>query len=1212
MTIEYPTPAEPQHNFTNRLVKIFLESNLSIILILLATIVGLASLWITPREEDPQIVVPLADVYVKFPGHSAAEVEQVITTPLEKMLYQIDGVEYVYSMSRENQAIITVRFYVGEDRERSLVKLYKKIDENVDIVPPGVTGWVIKPVEIDDVPVVTLTLAGAVASGQWPVTSESQISNLKSQIANPQSLIPNPSIDAMTLRRVAEEVAQRLADVKDVSRAYVVGGRPRVVQVLMDANRMAAYHVSPLELQRAIQASNVRQTAGDFRNNDRLIRVEAGEPFGDSREIKDLVVGVFDSRPVFLKDVATVEDGPEEIDNYVRHGWGPARGFTHHEFFPGTVLEAKAEGGGRRAEKKVASNPPSSHPAVTIAIAKKKGSNAVWVADAVLKKAETLRDSIVPGNMELVVTRNYGFTANEKVNELVEALAVAVIIVVALLTLALGWREALIVAVAVPVVFGLTLAVNLMLGFTINRVTLFALILSLGLLVDDPIVDVENIVRHFTLRKKATRRIVLEAVAEIRPPLITATLAVIVSFLPMFFITGMMGPYMRPMALNVPVTMLMSMLVAFTITPWLAYHVLRRKYEGRKAGEMASGQWPVASEEQISKSDHDPHDLDAIKQSPLYKIFYPLMAPLLHSRLVAWSFLIGMVLLTVGAMGLAVMRSVPLKMLPFDNKNELLLVLDLDKGTTLERTDAAVRDIEAYLAEVPEVSDYTSYVGLASPIDFNGLVRHYYLRRGDDVAEVRINLAGKKNRPLQSHAIGLRMRNDLQAMVDRHHARMKLVETPPGPPVIASVVAEVYGQPDNSYEDILSASDTVRARLAIEPGVVDVDTVREAYQQKLAFITDKEKAALHGISTEEIAATLQAAFGGDAVGVLRSDTERNPLRIELRLPESQRSSEGDLTKIHVKGNTGQLVTLAELGRWQTTRVDQMIYHKNLQRVAYVFAETAGRPPADVVVDVMTDRSGTRPASEHVENIGNGWLAEKTPRPVEGRTFVRNGSGIAWGLPAGIRIDFAGEGEWKITLDVFRDLGLAFGAAMIGIYVLLVAQTGSFTIPLVVMLAIPLTVLGVMPGFWLLNATGAQVVGGYLNPVYFTATGMIGMIALAGIVTRDSIILVDFIHLSLARGRSLFDAIMESRVVRLRPILLTACAAMLGAVPIIIDPIFSGLAWSLIFGLFASTLFTLFVIPVAYWLLYANTPGHGLPQSTMDEEDAAARETIHSP
>ncbi len=418
---------------------------------------------------------------------------------------------------------------------------------------------------------------------------------------------------------------------------------------------------------------------------------------------------------------------------------------------------------------------------MTIAIAKKKGANAVWVANAVLREAEQLREKIVPDDMELVVTRNYGLTADEKVNELVEGLAVAILIVVALLTLGLGWREALIVAVAVPVVFGLTLAVNLMLGYTINRVTLFALILSLGLLVDDPIVDVENIVRHFVLRKKATRRIVLEAVAEIRPPLITATLAVIVSFLPMFFITGMMGPYMRPMALNVPVTMLMSMVVAFTITPWLAYHVLKRKYSSGGAGGHA---------------DHDPQDMEAIKQSRLYKVFYPLMAPLLNSRLVAWSFLLVMLLLTVGAMGLAAMRSVPLKMLPFDNKNELLLVLDFDKGTTLERTDAAMRDFEAYLAQVPEVSGYTSYVGLASPMDFNGLVRHYYLRQGDDVAQLQINLAGKKNRQQQSHAIGLRMRNDLQAIADRHQARMKLVETPPGPPVIASVVAEVYGPPD--------------------------------------------------------------------------------------------------------------------------------------------------------------------------------------------------------------------------------------------------------------------------------------------------------------------------------------------------------------------------------------------------------------------------------
>ncbi|MCE5301801.1 MAG: efflux RND transporter permease subunit [Planctomycetaceae bacterium] len=1161
---EHPNalPVEPEHHFTNRVVKVFLESNLSLVLILLAVVVGLGALGLTPREEDPQIVVPLADVYVRFPGHSADEVEQLIATPLEKILYQIDGVEYVYSTSREDQAVITVRFYVGEDRERSLVKLYKKIDEHLDLAPPGVAGWIIKPVEIDDVPVVTLTLA-----------------------ANNKTSAEAGAVNDMTLRRVGEELAQRLAALPDVSRAYVVGGRPRVVQVWMDPARMAAHRVSPLALRRAIQSANVRLTAGDFRTNDRVVRVETGGPFTEARQLRELVVGVFDGQPVFLKDVARIEDGPEETTNYVRHGWGPARGFTHHEFFPGTVLDDNTNLSHERSSL--------SQNAVTVAVAKKKGANAVWVANAALRRAEELRRTIVPDDMELIVTRNYGLTADEKVNELVEGLAVAVVIVVALLTLGLGWREALIVAVAVPVVFGLTLAVNWMLGFTINRVTLFALILSLGLLVDDPIVDVENIVRHFAMRKRATRRIVLEAVAEIRPPLITATLAVIVSFLPMFFITGMMGPYMRPMALNVPVTMLMSMLVAFTITPWLAYHVLRKKYAD--PSHHADSQAPSHFQETAELS-----------QTRLYRFFYPLMAPLLHSRARACFFLLVMALLTVAAIGLAAMRSVPLKMLPFDNKNELLLVLDFDEGVTLERSDAAVRDFEAYWAGVPEVSDFTSYVGLASPMDFNGLVRHYYLRRGDNVAEMRINLAGKKNRSLQSHAIGLRVRNDLQQIADRHGARMKLVETPPGPPVIASVVAEVYGSPDHRYDDLLLAADVVRTRLSEEPGVVDVDDTRESPQEKLTFVPDKEKAALNGISTEQIAATLQAALGGDAVGTIRTPAERSPLRIELRVPLAQRSSPSSLGRIELSGADGHLIPLAELGRWQPARVDQAIYHKNLRRVAYVFAETAGRPPADVVVDVLADRRPLISDADkrfHPPLVGNGWIEAAKPRSVAARTFFHNGSGIDWAVPDGFVVDFAGEGEWKITLDVFRDLGLAFGAAMIGIYVLLVAQMRSFTIPIVVMLAIPLTVLGVMPGFWLLNLLGAQHVGGYMDSIYFTATGMIGMIALAGIVTRDSIILVDFIHLSLARGRTLFDAIMESRVVRLRPILLTASAAMLGATPILIDPIFSGLAWSLIFGLFASTLFTLFVIPVAYWLLYANTPGHGLPTSTMDQEDA---------
>jgi multidrug efflux pump subunit AcrB len=1211
---EGPTPhagghdaAHPHHGFTNAIVRIFLHSNLSIVLIILAAAVGITSLLVTPREEDPQIVVPLADVYVSFPGHSAEEVERLVSTPLEKLLYQIDGVEYVYSMSREGQAIITVRYYVGQDRERSLIKLFKQINEHVDTVPPGVTGWVIKPVEIDDVPIVTLTL-----------TSKTS--------------------DSYMLCRVAEEMVERLAAVKDTSRAYVVGGQPRTALVYADPDRMRAYQVSPLEIQRAVRAADITLTSGDFTLNDLVYRVDAGRAFARTGELKDLVVNVFGDRPVFLKDVANIVDGPAEVTTYVRHGWGPARGFEHHESFTGTLIGPPAPALSRagpspapfRAGPSPArSTPPlaarlqtagaaaesdaASQPAVTIALAKKKGTNAVWVAEDVLRAAEELKRDIVPDDIEVVITRNYGLTSNEKVNDLVEALAVAIFIVVALLTLGLGWRESLIVAVAVPVVFGLTLTVNLLCGYTINRVTLFAMILSLGLLVDDPIVDVENISRHFSLRRRATRDIVLEAVAEIRPPLITATLAVIVSFLPMFFITGMMGPYMRPMALNVPVTMFMSMVVAFTITPWLSYHVLHKHYEKadrsvtNQAHPVASGaepspQPPPQTETDLSPS-HD--DLEAVKQTTLYKIFYPLMAPLLHSRKVAWAFLGVMGVLTVAAVALAATRHVPLKMLPFDNKNELLLVLDLDEGTTLERSDAAVRDFENYLASVPEVTDFTSYVGLASPMDFNGLVRHYYLRQGQNVAQITVNLVGKKSRRQQSHAIALRIRDELTAIAVRHNARLKIVETPPGPPVLDTVVAEVYGRPDNTYGDLIAAAKTVEARIKAEPGVVDVDDMVEADSPKLVFVTDKEKAALSGVSVADISQTLQIALAGAMVDTVHAPGERNPLKIELRLPRAIRSGPDDLSRISVKGQGGDLVPLAELGRWETTLADKTIFHKNLERVVYVFADTAGIPPAASVVDIQADQqkgdgslfsqSGPEGARKRLPSpfSTSGWVADVPPRPLKGRTFFHNGSGIPWAVPEGIRVVFSGEGEWQITLDVFRDLGLAFAAALIAIYILLVGQTGSFVIPVVVMLAIPLTVVGIMPGFWLLNLIASGNVGQYANPVFFTATGMIGMIALAGIVTRDSIILVDFIHLSLARGRSLFDAIMESRVVRLRPILLTAATAMLSAAPITIDPIFSGLAWSLIFGLFASTVFTLFVIPVTYWLLYAHKPGHGL-------------------
>jgi multidrug efflux pump subunit AcrB len=1145
-TPRHHDPGDAPHGFTNAVVRAFLGSNLSLILILLAGAVGCAALWVTPREEDPQIVVPLADVYVRCPGYSAEEVEQLVTTPLEKLLFEIDGVEYVYSMSRDEFAIITVRFYVGEDRERSLVKLYKRIDEHIDMVPPGVAGWVVKPVEIDDVPIVTLTLTSATSN-------------------------------EYTLRRVAEEAARRLSEVENLSRAYVVGGLRRVVQVYLDPARMQAFAVSALEIQRAIRVTNTSGIVGDFTRDDRFVRADAGGAIVRPEELKDLVVGVHNDRPVLLKDVAQIIDGADEAANYVRHGWGPARGFEKQAESPGQLI------GSPLVAKTVTETGSEPNPAVTIAVAKKKGTNSVTVAHEVLRLAERLKADIIPDDVDVVITRNYGMTANEKVNELVEALAVAMFIVVALLTIGLGWREAMIVAVAIPVVFGLTLVVNLLFGFTINRVTLFALILSLGLLVDDPIVDVENISRHFSLQGKATREIVLGAVSEIRPPLITATLAVIASFLPMSFITGMMGPYMRPMALNVPVAMVMSMVVAFTITPWLSYHLLKRKYAGRTGTEDAS---------------IDPHDFEKVKNTWLYRVFHPLMAPLLRSRLTAWSFLTSIALLTLAAAALAATRHVPLKMLPFDNKNELLLVLDFDEGTSLERADAAARDVETYLLKVPEVTDFTSYVGVASPMDFNGMVRHYYLREGPNVAEVRVNLVGKKSRREQSHAIGLRLRDDLTCIGERHGANFKIVEIPPGPPVLSSVVAEIYGRPDHSYDDVAAAAHAVRGRLEAEPGVVDVDDSLETDWRRLVFTTDREKAALNGVSVTDIVETLRVCAQGSATGLVHLPRERNPLAIELRLPRPLRSSAVDLAQIHLKGGAGQLIPLAELGRWEDHLVHKPIYHKNLQRVVYVFTETAGRPPADIVTDIIADRTTAGAPDEDLSaSVGNGWVDKATPRPVEGRSFLSSGGGIPWHVPDGYRIDFAGEGEWKITLDVFRDLGLAFGAALIAIYILLVAQTRSFAIPLVVMLAIPLSVLGIMPGFWLLNVVAGAHIGGYADPIFFTATGMIGMIALAGIVTRDSTILVDFIHLSLSRGRSLFDAIMESRVVRLRPILLTAGTAMLSAAPITIDPIFSGLAWALIFGLLASTMFTLFVIPVAYWLLYEHRPGHGLPMES---------------
>jgi len=1130
----------PRRGPAAQLVHTFLHSRLSLVLIIISVLLGVAALALTPREKDPQILVPMVDVFVHFPGHGAKSTEQLVTAPLEKLLYQIKGVQDIYSTSQRDGSLVTVRFFVGQDVQRSVLKIYREINSHLSIVPPGVTGWVVKPESINDVPIVTLTLT----SRQLP---------------------------AVLLRQTAEELSIRLAAINNVSRAYVIGGRPRVVYVYLNAARLRAFHLTSTQIRQEIQSADIRSSAGSYARNNTEFQVLTGLGIRNAHQLGNVVVSVWHQQPVYLKNVARIVDGPAQVTSYVWHGWGAAASQPEAAGFPGTVI---AGGLPSRPGQGPA-------PAVTIAIAKKAGSNAVVVARQVIARARKLSHAIIPPGVHLIITRNSGLSANAKVNGLIDGLLAAVVIVVLLLTFTLGWREAAVVTIAIPVVFGLTLAFNLILGFTINRVTLFALILSLGLLVDDPIVDVENISRHFGIAGHASRRIAYGAMVEILRPLIAATLAVIISFIPMFFITGMMGPYMRPMAFNVPVAMLMSMLVALTITPWVSYHFLKSRH---KADTLL----PTEDLESASASH--------VKKTSRYKLLAPVMGKLFYSRLVRWGFLGAVATVTLAAMMLPLLRLVPLKLLPFGNQSSLLIVVHAPRGTTLQATDAATRALMRRAQRLNETVDATAYVGIAAPMDFNGLVRHYYLRNNPNDAQIEVDLAGKNRRSMQTQAIALRIRNSLTAIARHYHVRIQIVQAPPGPPVLDTIVGEIYGSPATSYRQMQLAARTLKKRLELEPDVVDVDDSIQAPEKRQVFIVNKRKAALNGVTAEQIARALRMAITGEDVGMIHAPRQRQPLQIVLTLPISRHSSRFDLDKIYVRATGGAVTPIAELGHWKTQYAGQAIYHKNLHRIVYVYADTAGRPPINAIVDVNADRlpDAFHPANPAMEPVGDGWVnLNARPRPLAGRTFLNNGSGIAWQLRPGVHVDFSGEGELRITEHVFRDLGISFAAAMVGIYVLLVAQTGSFLLPLIMELAIPLTIPGVMPGFYLLNVFADQKIDGYRDPILFTATAMIGMIALAGIVTRNAVILIDFIHRALRRGQNLHDAIIESVVVRMRPILLTAAAAMLSSIPILSDPIFSGLAWALIFGLFASTVFTLFVIPTVYWAIFANKPGHGV-------------------
>ena len=1056
------------------IVEPFLSGNPAIILLIVSLCLGISAIMVTPREEDPQIIVPLADIYVQAPGASQEEVEKLVATPLEHLLWQIDGVEYVYSMSRQGLAIVTVRFYVGQDREDSLVKLHNQITMHIDQVPPIVHGWVIKPVEIDDVPIVNLTLY----SEQY---------------------------NDHELRRIGEEVLWRLSQIRDISNSFITGGRPREIRVEILPERMNSYNVSLLQIKGALEGADAAVTAGSIDRLNTRFQVSTNSFLRSVNEVEELVVGVHEGRPVYLRDLASITDGPAEVENYTRFGHS-------HRYRKDAGIEDQ----------------PLEYPAVTLSLAKKPGTNAVDVSRNILALLEELKEKIIPEDVAVAVTRNYGYNAQEKVNNLLASLGFAVFTVVVLLAFSLGRREALVVAVAVPVSFSLALFVNYLFGYTINRVTLFALILSLGLVVDDPITNVDNIQRHIFMGRRKPFYATLFAVNEVLPPVIMSTIAIIISFVPLFFITGMMGPYMAPMSVNVPLTVVFSTVCALTIVPWMTYALLKNHPVSNGSGDAGGGD---ATPSWISKT------------------YRTIVTPFLESRSKRYLLLIAIIVLMGFSVSLVFFRVVPLKMLPFDNKNEFQVVIDMPEGTTLETTDAVVREFENYLRRVSEVNSYVSYVGTVSPMDFNGMVRHYYLRQGANLADIRVNLALKDQREQQSHSIVLRLRNDLTEIAERNSARIQIVEMPPGPPVLATIVAEIYGTPNHSYDDLIAATDPICRVMAKEPGVVDIDDMSAMPHEEIDFTVDQEKAALHGISSREIISTLKLAVGGDGSTIVHMPDERQPLLVKLILPRKSRSALSALTQIPIAAPDGSMVPLAELVNAVKKPAGQTIYHKNLDPVVYVLAEVAGRAPAEAILGMQKRLACEKP------------------------------------LDPGIRVEWAGEGEWKITLRVFRDMGIAFAAALMGIYILMIIQTGSFFMPLLIMMAIPLTLIGILPGFWLLNIVAGNVVGGYDDLIFFTATSMIGMIALGGIVIRNSIVLIEFIQDALKEKMPVKEAILQSGAIRMRPIVLTALTTGLGAWPITLDPIFSGLAWALIFGLFASTLFTLVVVPVSYYAVY---------------------------
>lgn len=1059
-----------ENGISGKIAGAFIKSKLSILLMLAFMLLGLFSIYFIPREEEPQIEVPMADIMIGYPGATPQEVESGVVQPIEKIISNIKGVEHVYSTSMNGMGMLTVQFYVGEDVERSLVKLYNEMMKNMDRMPQGATMPLVKSRAIDDVPALAFTF--------W-----------------------SDKIGDYQIRQVAEVVSNKIKKIPDVAQVNIVGGQSRQVKVMLDKDKMAQSKLDFGAIAQSLQANNAQMQSGNIVTGDMVYSVQTGNFFANVDEVKNLIVGTNDNQPVYLYQIAEVEDGPEVPKQYVSFGYGAASG-----------------------DKKAGM--PDDYSAVTISIAKKKGADAMKLAEVVIDKVDHLKKDVITKDLNVEVSRNYGETASHKVSELLFHLSIAIIVVTLFVMIAMGWRGGLVVFLSVPVTFALTLFAYYFLGYTLNRITLFALVFVTGIVVDDSIVIAENMHRHFKMKKLPPLQAALYAINEVGNPTILATLTVIAAVLPMAFVSGMMGPYMSPMPIGASIAMIFSLLVALTLTPYFGYLFLRHK---EKKGE--------GHESEEKETD--------LHETKIYKLYAKIVTPFLENRKRRWTFMIGLTVVLLGSFVLFYTKSVPVKMLPFDNKNEFQVVIDMPEGTTLERTAAVAKELAVYISRNDKVTNYQTYVGTSAPISFNGLVRHYDMRMGDNVADIQVNLVDKGERSEQSHDIATSVRADLQAIGKKYNANVKIVEVPPGPPVMSTIAAEIYG-PD--YDQQIAVAKQVKDILTATDNVVDVDWSVEDAQTEYKFEVDKDKAMKLGIPNAQVVQNMRAALSGMPVGILHQPSSVNQVGIVLQLSEKEKSSIEDVLSMKVVNQQGMAIPVSDLVKVTKGEKEKSIHRKDQKRVFYILTEVAGSLESPIYpITEVSDKLSQVKLPE-----GYTLSEEYSKQPKYEDNFS-----LKW------------DGEWQITYEVFRDLGLAFLFVLIIIYVLIVAWFQNFITPLVQLAAIPLSLIGIIFGHWIMGA-------------YFSAPSMIGFIALAGIMVRNSVLLIDFIDIRLKDGIPLKQAVIEAGAVRTTPIILTAGGVVLGAIVILFDPIFQGLAISLMGGTITSTVLTLIVVPLLYF------------------------------